>query len=320
MTPPARPPVALMVLGAALLCLLFAAPRGACAAETSFWPGVHRVVFLGDSITYDGRYVEEIEACLILRFPARRFEIINLGLPSETVSGLTEPGHANGQFPRPDLHERLERVLEKTKPGLVVACYGMNDGIYLPFAENRFQKFQDGIRRLHDRVTKAGAKILHVTPPTFDEVKGGSPGYANTLDRYSDWLLAQRAEGWDVADVHGPMGRYLAERRAKEPSFFLARDGVHAGAEGQWIIARELLRRLGVKDLDQTENAATTLAAYPNGAQVLNLVEQRQRMMKDAWLTETRHLRPGMKKGLPLLEAQRRAAEIEWQIRGLANP
>ncbi|MEI2725571.1 MAG: hypothetical protein V9H26_19255 [Verrucomicrobiota bacterium] len=49
-----------------------------------------------------------------------------------------------GQFPRPDLHERLGRVLEKTKPDQVVACYGMNDGIYLPFSEERFAEVSSG--------------------------------------------------------------------------------------------------------------------------------------------------------------------------------
>src|SRR5688572_5783534 len=66
--------------------------------------GATRVLFLGDSITHSGQYVEFIEAYFITRFPDRKLEILNLGLPSETVSGLSEPGHAGGQFPRPDLH------------------------------------------------------------------------------------------------------------------------------------------------------------------------------------------------------------------------
>jgi len=83
-----------------------------------------RVVFLGDSITYSGEYVEFIETYVRSRFPESRVEFLDLGLPSETVSGLSEPGHAGGAFPRPDLHERLGRVLEKAKPDLIVACYG----------------------------------------------------------------------------------------------------------------------------------------------------------------------------------------------------
>ena len=68
--------------------------------------GVRRIVFLGDSITYAGHYVDLVEAFLRLKNPGLRCEFLNLGLPSETVSGLSEPGHAGGAFPRPDLHER----------------------------------------------------------------------------------------------------------------------------------------------------------------------------------------------------------------------
>src|SRR4051812_18106844 len=118
-------------------------------------PGVKRIVFLGNSITYAGNYVTDVEAYFITHFPARTIEFINVGLPSETVSGLTEPGHAGGRFPRPDLHERLERVLAQTKPDLVFACYGMNDGIYMPFDSSRFRKFQEGITWIHNAVAKS---------------------------------------------------------------------------------------------------------------------------------------------------------------------
>ncbi|MFT3921006.1 MAG: GDSL-type esterase/lipase family protein [Myxococcales bacterium] len=169
--------------------------------------GARRIVFLGDSITYGGQYIEIIDAYLAARFPDQPHEVIDLGLPSETVSGLSEPGHAGGKFPRPDVHERLVRVLQKTKPDLVVACYGMNCGIYHPFSPERFEKFQSGITRLHTEVEKAGAKIVHVTPPTFDPqpiksrtLPAGLPeyqqpyeGYNEVLDRYSAWLLSHPA-------------------------------------------------------------------------------------------------------------------------------
>ncbi len=81
--------------------------------------------------------MSSLEAAIVVQHPDRHMQLINVGLPSETVSGLSEPGHAGGQFPRPDLHERLQRVLEQTKPELVVACYGMNDGIYYPLGDDR---------------------------------------------------------------------------------------------------------------------------------------------------------------------------------------
>ena len=120
---------------------------------------VHRIVFVGDSITYSGQFIEYVEAWAKVTQPRRRCEFLNLGLPSETVSGLSEPGHADGAFPRPDLHERFVRILERTKPDLVVACYGMNDGIYYPLANSRFEKYQAGINWLRDQARGVGAQV-----------------------------------------------------------------------------------------------------------------------------------------------------------------
>src|SRR6267142_4097771 len=174
--------------------ILLCASLGICLGNQSGDAGkraalpakVKRVIFLGDSITYSGEYVRLVEAYFVTRYPCRDIEFINVGLPSETVSGLSEEGHAGGQFPRPDLHERLARVLKETRPDLIFACYGMNDGIYLPLNEERFAKFRKGMIWLHRQVTKAGAMIIHVTPPTFDEVKGGHAGYSAVLGKYSE--------------------------------------------------------------------------------------------------------------------------------------
>jgi len=288
-----------------------------CAADQPIFGDAKRVIFLGDSITYAGQYVEFIEAYVRTRDPNSTVELINLGLPSETVSGLSEDGHAGGKFPRPDLHERLDRVLAKARPDLVVACYGMNCGIYLPFDEARFAKYREGLQRLREKCAAAGAKVIHVTPPTFDEKQGGHPGYANTLDRYSDWLLGQRKAGWDVVDLHGPMNRHLVGQRAKDPGFYLAKDGVHCGEVGHWIIAKQILTHLGAKDIASAADAKAMLTSHPKGDEVLKLVQQRQRLLKDAWLTATGHQRPGMKTGLSLSEAEVKANEIRRQLETL---
>src|SRR5215216_3126326 len=140
------------------------------ASESNSLITARRILFLGDSITYSGEYVSYVEASLRTEFPEREFDIINVGLPSETVSGLSEPGHAGGKFPRPDLHERLDRVLQKLNPDLVVAGYGINDGIYHPFSEERFAAFTNRIHRLHEKVWASGATIIHLTPSVFDAV------------------------------------------------------------------------------------------------------------------------------------------------------
>lgn len=294
-----------------------------------------RVVFVGDSITYAGEYIEFVETWLRAQFPDATCEFITLGLPSETLSGLSEPGHAGGSFPRPNLHERLARLLEKAKPDLVFACYGMNDGIYHPLSEERFRKFQEGMRKLRETAIASGAKVIHVTPPTFDAVplKGhtlpaGLPeyrspyeGYNEVLDRYSEWLVAQgREQGWEVIDIHAPMNQFLAEQRRANPEFRLAGDGVHANTQGHWLISREILRHLGAADtIVASTTPETMLGTLPNAEAILKLVQKEQRLLKDAWLNEVGHLRPGMGKGKPVDEALSTAAEIRAEIQKLAK-
>ncbi len=285
----------------AYLVALTSQGRAAEPTVSLFPPTVKRVVFLGDSITYAGQYVEDIAAYQKARFPDAKVEIIDVGLPSETVSGLSEPGHAGGKFPRPDLHERLARVLAKTRPDLVFACYGMNDGIYLPLDAGRFKAYQAGTEWLHAQVTQAGAAIVHVTPPVFDEVKGGHAGYEAVLTEYSAWLVSQQTNGWDVVDLHTPMKAYLTAQRAKDPAFALTKDGIHPGDLGHWLMAQAILEHLGVTAAGSAGSINELLAPYPDGRQILAQEQASQRVWKDAWLTATGHKRPGMKRGLPLV-------------------
>jgi lysophospholipase L1-like esterase len=303
----------------------FALCFGASLAAAELPPET-RIVFLGDSITQAGGYVEIIEAALIAAEPGTERQVIRLGLASETVSGLSEPGHAGGQFPRPALHERLDRVLAKARPELVVACYGMNDGIYHPLSDERTQAFRDGILALRKKADAAGARIIHLTPPVFDPLPikdhvlpAGREvytqpyeGYNTVLDAYSEWLLGQRAAGWSVIDIHGPMNAALAERRLSEPQFTFAGDGVHAGSEGHVLMARAVLDAWGLKVRDDG------VPDHPNGPAILDAVRRKQAVLAPAWLSHVGHLRPGIAPGLPLAEAEAKAAEFDAEARRLA--
>jgi len=303
-----------------LIIIIFLGIQIQCFAQPYTIPAnVKRIVFVGNSITYVGYYVSCIDAYLRLQYPERDFEIINLGLPSETVSGLSESDHAGGKFPRPDLHERLDRILKKLKPDLVFACYGMNDGIYLSFDDKRFQKFQEGMKWMHKQLTRSGAHIIHITTPIYDERKGNA--YANVLDIYTDWLISQRyTNNWNVIDVHWPMKKYLEDQRLKDAVFKYAADGIHPDNVGHFIIAKQILLNLGETKLATATDMKDVLSGYKNGDSIFHLIEKEQAIKKDAYLTFTGHKRPGMNTGLPLPEAERQCADIEKQIQMLVKP
>lgn len=274
-------------------------------------PSDLRVLFLGDSITYAGHYVALVEATLRVAEPERDWTIVNLGLPSETCTGLSEPSHP---FPRPDVHERLERALAKFKPDVVVACYGMNDGIYHPFSEERFEAYQQGINQLIEKVEAAGASLVLMTPPPFDPVPlrtqnkllpadaeefawtGIYEDYDEVMARYAEWNLEQSDRVEMVIDLRTPVLEYLAQRRKTEPEFSFSSDGVHMNAAGHALLAEAILNAWGYE------------RGIPENDTLRQLVEKREVLLRDAWLSHVGHQRPGMKEG-PLLEDAKLKAE-----------
>ena len=277
--------------------------------------GSKRVVFLGDSITYAGHYVAFFETWLSTQKRDKTPVVIDAGLPSETVSGLSEEGHAGGRFPRPDLAERLERILSVTKPDLVIACYGINCGIYQPFDDGRFRRYQQGIEALKKHVEGAGATLVFVTPPFYDDQRAKkSFSYNSVLGRYAEWLLAQQKQGCLVIDLHGPMTREVAERRKSNADFTFQPDAVHPNAEGHWFIAQQLIRAFGDPDAADAKSPQQMLAVRGIPNEVLKLVKERLNLLRDAYLGAAGHKRPGIRPGLPIEQAKERARKITAKI------
>ena len=111
------------------------------------------------------------------------------------------------------------------------------------------------------------------------------------LDKYSEWLLGRREDGWHVIDLHGQMARALAERREQDPNFTFQRDAVHPGAEGHEVIAKAVIGWFGEDDQQQVS------------PQAAKLIQQRNQLLRDAYLSAAKHKRPGVRPGLPLDDA-----------------
>ena len=299
------------------ILILLSFPVLAVATESKpFIQSGQRIVFLGDSNTHFGHYITLLETWLRFHHPEGEWILINLGLPGETASGLSEPAHP---FPRPCIHMRLKSALHKSKPDVVVLGYGTNDGIYYPFSEKRFSAYRDGNRKLIATCRQTGAKIILFTPPPFDpeplrkkgQIKPAGAdeygwlavfeGYDDVMARYAQWILTQADAVDIVIDIRTPMVTEMLRPQRQDTKATVVPDGVHYSLDGHGIVASRLW---GAWNLTPTKPADG-----PN-EEWFRIVSCRQRLLHDAWLTHVGHSFPGMKAGLPLDEAKAQANKI----------
>ena len=102
---------------------------------------------------------------------------------------------------------------------------------------------------------------------------------------------------------------FMDKKKKKDPAFSLAVDGVHIGELGHALVAREIIEfftKKSCEDWEQIQNY-----------KFYEVLGQEHRLMKDAWLRATGHLRPDMKVGLPMEEAMKQKGIFEKQINAL---
>ncbi len=282
-----------------------------------------RILFLGDSITAAAQYVNDIETALLLQAEGATVpEIVSLGLASETASGLSEKSHP---FPRPTIHERLDRVLAAMQPDIVIACYGINDGIYQPFSEERFAAYQEGIRKLIEKSHDAGARIVLLTPPPYagkkpanDDPREASeydyripfPAYDSVMARYAEWIMTlDQQNSVRSIDIRTPMSA------AREQSY--GSDPIHPNAHGHRVMAKAVLAEWSKVVPEVEAIDLSTLTDDERWDKLHKLVAERRKVYDCKLLWEIGHKRPGTAPERSLNEAKAEAARIDEQIEGM---
>ncbi|WP_261305462.1 SGNH/GDSL hydrolase family protein [Paenibacillus andongensis] len=295
--------------------------------EESQLTGGKKIVFLGDSITDEGTFITYLDTYFEQRTSDIPFTFINLGISSETASGLTEADHP---FPRPYIHDRLARALQESKPDWVVVGYGMNDGIYSPFLIERFQAYQNGILTAIRLIHQHGAKAIIMTPPPFDpesmdanvllpdgqkdySYKEPYARYNDVLRHYANWLLTLDSIADEVVNIFDPLLQHRESEREMNPGY-RSGDGIHPNSDGHWIMAKTLLSRLFHITLEQVPD----FVEHPDQSPIFQLILQRQRLLGSAWKEHVGHTNPNKKEALPLELAFRKGEEITMQIRMIA--
>jgi hypothetical protein len=149
-------------------------------------------------------------------------------------------------------------------------------------------------------------QIFLVTPPIYDLVpKKDEFNYDTVLAEYAEWEVGLKVPGVRVIDLHGAM-RKARDGRA-EP---FAKDKVHFGDDGHLLVAKTILRALGVKTPDETVAA---VKADP----LFKLVEQKRALRSAAWMRHVGYTRETTVRPEPLGTAEADAARVQEKIDAL---
>lgn len=287
-----------------------------------------RVLIIGDSITQQGQYVSYLSYYLRKQFPNQKLDIVSIGLGSETVSCLTESDHP---FPRPCLRERLQRALTKIQPALIIACYGMNDGIYHPLSTERFENFKKGINDLKEAAVQQNSTLVLMSSPPFDaqpiqaklapdtatdfSYRLPYAKYDEVLANYSKWLQSQVSEQISVIDLHTAMNRFLLKRRVQEPDFTFSKDGIHPNSLGHLLMAKTILNHFDViiaPDLDKELINLEKDALFQK-------VDAKRKAISEGWLPYVGYIRGDTVFSKSIDKTLKKVVSLEEEISTLIN-
>jgi lysophospholipase L1-like esterase len=181
---------------------------------------------------------------------------------------------------------------------VVVACYGINDGIYHPESPERMKAFQDGTKKLIEVCHAAGAKVVLLTPPPFDRlpVKNLLPkdapdfsyrtsyeNYDEVLASFAKWEMTLPSAEARTVDLHRAMDDCLAKQRQTVADFSFVRDGIHPNAAGHLLMAQIVLRGLGMSLADVSADLNQELARI-QADPLYPLIKRQREGRSNAWL------------------------------------
>ena len=204
------------------------------------------LVFLGDSITHQVLYTQYVEDYYYTRYPDRRIRFHNAGVSGDKAF------HAL---------DRFDGDVVPFKPKYVTVLLGMNDGSYQHFNHDIFKTYETDMTTLADRIAGLGATAIFMGPTMYDsrvasvkpprwlknqeQVQQATMYYNAVLAFYGTWVRDFALNrGLGYVDMLGPLNRHSFQQRLEQPTFNVIPDAVHPDANGQAIMAFELLEQM----------------------------------------------------------------------------
>ena len=187
------------------------------------------IAFFGDSITQAGArpggYCKLIGEAIAKERPELGVEIVYAGISGNKV---------------PDLERRLERDLLSKKPTIVFIYIGINDVWHSTRGKGTPKvQFDTGLRRLIEKISESGARIVLCTPSVIGEKKAGENPLDEMLDEYSAISRKVASEtGVTLCDLRKSFVDQLKVNNPENKrSGILTRDGVHLNIDGNRFVA-----------------------------------------------------------------------------------
>jgi lysophospholipase L1-like esterase len=215
---------------ACVVAFSFAAP---VHSQEFFFKDGDAVVIIGDSITEQRLYSEYVETWTVTRFPKWKLTFRNVG-----IGGDTSPGGNN----------RFKRDVLTFKPTAMTVDFGMNDGGYSAFNQDRFNNYMKGLQGMADQAKAANIRVAWITPQPVEPAEMGPAKtvYNSTLEKFSEGVkqIADKNQGRFVDQFH-PFLDVLDKARAADPKNRIGGgDAVHPGPTGQSLMAYNILKGL----------------------------------------------------------------------------
>jgi len=256
-------------LSLALLAVLAASAAAQTPADSFYLHDKDTVVFYGDSITEQRLYTTFVETFVLTRYPQLQVRFVNAGWGGENA-----PGGNGGSA-----DVRLTRDVIPYKPTVMTVMLGMNDGGYVAFNEERFNRYTAGMEHILEVMKTAfpGLRVTLIEPSPYDDVTLPPlfpGGFNSVLVRYGQYVsdLAARNQ-MVVADLNRPVVEMLKKANLRDPAGAknLIPGRIHPAAGGHLIMAESLLKAWGAspivsaveidaasKEVARSENTAVT--------------------------------------------------------------
>jgi len=195
-----------------------------------------RIVFFGDSITElgarPGGYINLIRD--ELKKKGNDAEIIGAGISGNKVG---------------DLLARVDRDVLSHKPTTVFIYIGINDVWHYFLSVGKgtpIDEFDRGLRKLTSEILRSGSTVILCTPSVIGEKKHPGNPHDDMLDEYAD-VTRRIAKEMNVplCDLRNAFIAYENRHNVENaPKGILTKDGVHLTAEGNKLVAAEMLRMI----------------------------------------------------------------------------